>query len=1001
MEDGKSANLSWTARRPCRSEAGKLLIPKPQGGSSTISVSQTVISHYRVLQKLGEGGMGVVYRGEDMRLDREVAIKFLRREDHGQAPWLTRFEREARLASALTHPHICTIHELGEEDGRPFIVMELLEGRTMKQLIEGGALPTEKVVEFGVQIAMALEAAHGRGIIHRDIKPANLFVSHDDHLKVLDFGLAKLTEQHPLVATLRTQSAVQTTADADVTVTGAAVGTAAYMSPEQATGIKVDARTDLFSFGSVLYEMATGRRAFPGDNSGTVIMRLLKGEFVPPRALNPAIPERLEAIILRAMEVDANRRYPSATALLEDLRSLSRALAPDASVTRALLPAADMPAPAGWRRFVSRRWAAGAAVIGGLALALAWRAAQSTPAHALTNRDQILIGSFGNSTTESVFDETLSTALKVQLGQSPFLDIVPDDKISEELTLMQRQPDERLTHDTARQVCERLGIKAMLDGTVARLGQNYVLTLNATDCHTGDSVAREQRESPSREEVLGVLGTMASSMRTELGESLPSIKQFDVPIEQATTPSLAALKSYTLGVDERRKGHELESVAFFNRAIELDPEFAAAYTTLSTVYGSLGEWRRSEEYARLAYARQKRVSEKERLFITYQYHDRVTGNQDEARTTLELWKHSFPRDYRPANALALIHNRFGRFAEGVTEANEALRRSPGSAFALSNLAVAYRGLGRYAEAKAAGENAVKLGVATVPTRRLLYQLGVMANDGSAQAQLEWAKARPREFDIVSAQAQIAAFGGQLREAAGLYAHAVDMATARNLSGTASGYWAHLALSEALLGDPRRASDRVREIVAKTATAAESPGTIPRFRAAIALGLVGLGGEARELVSRAKQDYPESTLTRLVLIPAAEAAIALGRGAPAEAIAALAAAGPAEFGTVAGLAPTLLRGDAYLAAGNPTAARDEYQRVLDHRGTDPFAPMIPLAHLGLARAWAALGDTGKSSREYDQLFAIWKDADADLPILLRARAERERLTSRGASPPAAR
>src|SRR4051794_16877374 len=299
--------------------------------------------------------MGIVYRAEDLRLDREVAIKFLRKEDGAQAPWLTRFEREARLASALKHPHICTIHELGEHEGRPFIVMELLEGRTMKQRIEGGPLPVDQVVHFGVQIAMALDAAHARGIVHRDIKPANLFVTHEEHLKVLDFGLAKLADRHAAVVTT-IDATVQTMADADVTLTGAAVGTAAYMSPEQATAAKVDARTDLFSFGSVLYEMSTGRRAFPGDNSGTVIMRLLKGEFVPPRALNPAIPERLEAIILRAMEVDPNRRYQSATGMLEDLRSLSRALTPDASETRAV-PALDLPAPAGWRRALERRWA--------------------------------------------------------------------------------------------------------------------------------------------------------------------------------------------------------------------------------------------------------------------------------------------------------------------------------------------------------------------------------------------------------------------------------------------------------------------------------------------------------------------------------------------------------------------------------------------------------------------------------------------------------------------
>ena len=421
-------------------------------------MAQTVVSHYRVLHKLGEGGMGVVYRAEDLRLDREVAIKFLRKEDNTHAPWLTRFEREARLASALTHPHICTIHELGEEDGRPFIVMELLEGRTIKQRIEEGALPVDQVVHFGVQIAMALEAAHARGIIHRDIKPANLFVTHEDHLKVLDFGLAKLTDRQAAVTTAVTQAAVQTTTDVEVTVTGAAVGTAAYMSPEQATGAKVDGRTDLFSFGSVLYEMATGRRAFPGDNTGTVIMRLLKGEFIPPRSLNPAIPERLETIILRAMEVDPNRRYQSAAGMLEDLRSLSRVLAPDVSSTAidmAIAPAA-LPARRDSR---VRGWIIGVAGIVLIAVVGGWRWIRTAPAIELTNKDSILVGGFGNTTGDAVFDETIGMALKVQLGQSPFLDIVPDDRVTDELRLMQRPSEERLTHDVAREACERLGVE--------------------------------------------------------------------------------------------------------------------------------------------------------------------------------------------------------------------------------------------------------------------------------------------------------------------------------------------------------------------------------------------------------------------------------------------------------------------------------------------------------------------------------------------------------------
>jgi tetratricopeptide (TPR) repeat protein len=629
-------------------------------------------------------------------------------------------------------------------------------------------------------------------------------------------------------------------------------------------------------------------------------------------------------------------------------------------------------------------------------LAGGWRWARSSQtAIALTNRDSILIGGFANSTDDPVFDETLSMALKVQLGQSPFLDIVTDDKIAETLRSMGKKEDERLAHDTARNVCERLGLKAMLDGSIASLGSNYVLTVSATNCQTGEAVGREQGEATRKEDVLKVLGPMASAMRTRLGESLPSIKQFDVPIEQATTGSLPALKAYALGVAERRRGRELESIAFFNQATELDPDFAAAYTTISTVYGGVGEWRRSEEYARLAYEKVGRVSERERLFITYQYHDRVTGNQDEAARTLELWKAAYPRDHRPVNALALIYNRFGNYDRAVTEALEALRRSPGNPFPMSNLAFAYRGLGKYADARKVAEEAVRLGVATTPTRRLLYQLGVMANDGSAAAHLEWAKAQPREYDLVSARAQIAAYGGRLREAAELYAQAADLATARSLSGTASGYWAHLALTEALFGDPRRASERIRGLVAQTATAAESPGTVPRFRTAVALALVGLAPEARDVVAAARQRYPDATFVHTVVLPSFEAAMALARGAPDRAVAALEAAAPAEFGTVAGLVPTYLRAEAHLARGDAAAARTEYQKVLDHRGTDPFAPVLPLARLGLARAWRLSGDTVRSRQEYDALLEIWNQADPDLPLLERVRAERAALDS---SPP---
>ena len=933
--------------------------------------------------------MGVVFAAEDLRLGREVAIKFLRADEPDQDQWLARFEREARLASALQHPHICTIHELGEHAGRPFIVMELLEGRTIKQLLQDGPLPVGTAVEFAIQIAEALAAAHERGIIHRDIKPANLFVSHDDRVKVLDFGLAKIAAQALHTPAPAARRPARLPGGPEVTATGATVGTAAYMSPEQATGAPIDARTDLFSFGSVLYEMVTGKRAFPGDSAPAVLQRLIAGEVVPARALTPAVPDRLERIIQRALQIDKSKRYQSAADLLPDLRALAREL----STSSVSLDPDSGRSEARARRSLSGWKLVSAAVMALALLAAGWRLFAPGPrSSALSDRDSILIAHFVNNTGEAVFDETLATALKVQLGQSPFLDIVSDDRVAEELRLMGRDADQELDSTVARDLCQRLNVKAMLEGSVSRLGSNYVLLLNAMDCRTGESIGRQQGEATSSEQVLLELGSLSREMRTTLGESLPSIQQYDVPIEQATTPSLTALKAYAVGVAERRHGRELESIAFFNQAIAEDPEFAAAYTTLSTVYGSLGEWRQSEEYARLAFERQKRVSERERLFIEYQYHDRVTGNQDKAAETLEVWKLSYPRDSRPVNALALIHNRFGRYEQAEIEAREARRRSPEHPFPMSNLAFALRGLGRYDEARQVAEEAVELGVATTPTRRLLYQLGVLAGDGSHVQQLEWAKDRPREFDLISAQAQVAAFEGRPAEAAELFTQAANKARARGLNGTAASYAAHQAWTEALYGEPAAARKRVQAVVSGMGTATVGLNAVPRFRAPVALGLVGHTTAAQEVVARAEGRYPDATVVRYVLVPTVTAAIALSRRRPEDALRALERATPTERGSLAGLVPPFLRGEAYLARGDGDAARREYQKVLDWRGADPFAPVVPLAHLGIARAWAAQGEPAKSRQAYEELFRIWVRADPALPLLARARAEYARLPS---------
>jgi tetratricopeptide (TPR) repeat protein len=951
-------------------------------------MTPTEVSHYRLLNHLGEGGMGVVYRAEDLRLGREVAVKLLRTEAIGSSEWLARFEREARLASSLKHPHICTIHELGEHEGQPFIVMELLEGRTVRQMVQEGPLPIDAMLDLARQIAQALDAAHRRGIIHRDIKPANLFITHGDHLKVVDFGLAKLAEAGtPVVLESPSSPTVAADGPADLTRTGSTVGTASYMSPEQATGQPVDARTDLFSLGSVLYEMATGRRAFGGDDIPLIVMRIVNGILIPPRSINEHIPESVEAIILKLMAVNPQDRYQTAAELLVDLQSAVSRLNPGLDTRSAVAPAA---APDVARRF--GRWTvpsvAAVLLLAGIAGGT-WLARRST---ALTDRDSLLIGSFENTTGDPVFDETLLTALQVHLGQSPFLDLVPEQRIRETLDSMSRPPGERLTHEVAREICQRLNVKAMLEGSIAPLGTHFVVSLNATDCQTGESIARAQAEATSTERVLTELGVISSTMRTALGESLPSIEQFGVPIEQATTPSLTALKAYALGLEERRKGRELESVAFFNQAIETDPEFVAAYTTLSTVYGAIGEWRRSEEFAQRAYNVRRRVSERERLFVTYQYHDRVSGNQEKAAEALELWKAAYPRDFRPVNALALIHVRTGRYDRAIAEAQDALRRSPGHPFPLSNLAFALRAVGKYDEARKVAEEAVSLGVATTPTRRLLYQLGVATSDGSAATQLAWAKGRPREFDLISAQAQAAAFHGRLREATGLYQRASDMATARGLRGTASGYSAHIAWTEALYLNAVQSAD-VRHAIGRVETEGDAPGTVPRFRAGAAFGLAGIFDEAEALAAHAEGRYPESTFVRTVLVPSTRAAIALRQSRPDAAIEALKAAAPTELGTIAGLVPLFLRAEAYLQQGSYPEAIREYERVLANRGVDPLAPVIPLAHLGIGRARARVGDAAASRRAYEELFAVWKDADADLPILLAARTEYDRLSTR--------
>lgn len=923
------------------------------------------LDHYEVRARLG-GGMSDVYRAFDTKLGRDVVLKLLPAA-LDTADQRARLSREARALSSLNHPHIVSIHDVGEVGGRLFLVTGHVQGQTLRALLARGPLLPATAVSIARQVALALDASHRAGVLHRDVKPENVMVGPDGLVTVIDFGIAK--------AVRGSASPAPHTLDAVDTVAGMTLGTPGYMAPEQIRGGAVDERTDVFALGVVLHEMLAGDRPFPGDTPADGLAATLTQEPTSLERDNASLPAGLREVVRRALAKQPAQRFASA-------REMGAAL--DGVDLSRPTPRTARATPSPRSRVVIGALAV--ALVAAIAAALFLTVRSSGPP-VLTERDTLLLGPFVNSTGDDVFTVSLRRALAAQLEQSPFLALAGDDRVSTVLRLMKQPSDAPLTAERAREVCLRSGLKAYVTGAIDATGRGYLVTVEAVAAESGAVIARSQAEAASRDAVLGALQTAAADLRTRLGETLASVRQFDPPVDQVTTTSLEALRSYALGREAIQRGRASEAIALLTRAVTIDADFAVAWALLSAAYANAGNEPRSADTATQAYLHRESVSERERLYITQHYHRFVDGDLDQSIASLVLARGLFPRDVTTRVNLASHYLLIGRPGDADTEAQAALALNPDNLTAYTNAVTALVALGRLVDARATLDRAVRRGLLAAGPSPVSNALSFIdGNAGPTLAHPAAVAGTPREPEALNAAAAAAAVLGQWPRATLASRHAIDRAA--RIDATLAARFAFEASLRAAAFDR---CDEARGLAAETTRLTTQAWFLSG--AAMALALCGEADEAERLTARILTMRPKDTLVALAAAPTVRALNALTRRQPDAALTALQHLTPYEGGTYAGHWPAWVRGRALLAAGQPAAAVRELSAVAARRGQllmGTFTPPLPLVELDLARAQAAAGDAPAALATYERVLAPWAAAPPDLPQLTRARAEQQRL-----------